>query len=1089
MLGWKSRSWFYPKPTGDPGRDRNARTVQFACFLLAFAVSAVTILNVISGETSAETPILVFAVAGLVAAMVTNRPGREWAARTAFLAVLLTAMLLVFEARDGFRSLAMLVFPGMLLISVMLLDRASYMTAAGMVLVAVAALGIGEMQGLTRAIPHVRSSTTYESIFFVDLNLLVFAMIGSRIASDAQSNVFDLRATIDRVSKANLTLEDTAEALRESEQQLVSIYNTVRDVIFHLAVEPEGRFRFVSVNAAFLRVTGLSLERVVGKTVNEVIPEPSLKMVLGKYRQAVEEKTVVLWEETSDYPTGRLTGQVSVVPVFDNKGRCTHLVGAVHDITERKRAEELRSHLAAIVESSDAAIIGKTLDGVIVSWNPGAERIYGYKAEEIVGRPVSLLVPPDRQDEIPQILERLRHGGRLERYETTRVRKDGSPVEVSVIASPMTDSRRTVIGASMISHDITERKRAEALLRESEQRFRDLADSAPVMISVIGPDKRTTFFNKYCLDFTGHTMEEKLGDGWITSLHPEDRERFMSVYSSSIDARREFNSIFRLRRADGKYRWVLFTGVPRFAAGVFSGYIGSCVDVADQKLVEEQLRANEVRLKDAQRLAKVGSWERRIADNSIYWSDEMLQILGLPNDPPVDVPSFLNHVHPQDREKIMEADRKICSGIASLEVEFRITQPSGSVRFVRSIVEAIRNDQGALVRIAGATQDVTEQVRARELLRESEKHLKNAERLAHLGHWQWDIRANRVSASEEMLRIIGKPQNYVPSYEDFLQDLVPQDRERVERLIRDSIEKKIGYSTEYQIALPNGELRTISCICEVLLDEEGLPARMFGTCQDVTEQRQAEVSIRRSLDEITHLNRVSAMGELTASLAHELNQPLAAILSNAQAAGRFLGGESPDLVQVRECLTDIVADDKRAAEVINRLRGLLKKGEYQPSLADLNEVISEAMRLVRNNALLRQVSVKFEPLPGLPPVLGDRIQLYQVVLNLIMNGLDAVAERSPGDRWVLVRTAKADGGGVELTVEDSGKGIAESEIARLFEPFFSTKRDGLGMGLSISRSIVQAHRGKIWAENAVEGGAIFRCVLPVAQEGAVASAK
>ena len=321
MLGWKSRSWFYPKPTGDPGRDRNARTVQFACFLLAFAVSALAILNVVSREPSAETPILVFAAAGLVAAMVTNRAGNwEWAARTAFLAVLLTAMLLVFEARDGFRSLAMLLFPGMLLISVMLLDRASYLITAGMVLVAVAALGIAEKQGLTRAIPHVRSSTTYDSIFFVDLNLLVFAMIGSRIASDAQSNVFDLRATIDRVSKANLTLEETAEALRENEQQLVSIYNTVGDVIFHLAVEPEGRFRFVSVNAAFLRVTGLSREAVIGKTVNEVIPEPSLTMVLGKYRQAIEEKTIVVWEETSDYPTGRLTGEVSVAPVFDDTG-------------------------------------------------------------------------------------------------------------------------------------------------------------------------------------------------------------------------------------------------------------------------------------------------------------------------------------------------------------------------------------------------------------------------------------------------------------------------------------------------------------------------------------------------------------------------------------------------------------------------------------------------------------------------------------------------------------------------------------------------------------------------------------------------
>ena len=294
MFGWKSRSWFYPKPTGDPGRDRNAPLSNSLAFLLAFAVSAVVILNVTSGEPSAETPILVLAVAGLVVAMVTNRSGRyEWAARTAFLAVLLTAMLLVFEARDGFRSLAMLLFPGMLLISVMLLDRASYLITAGMVLVAVAALGIAERQGLTRAIPRVRSSTTYESIFFVDLNLLVFAMIGSRIASDAQSNVFDLRATIDRVSKTNLKLEETAEALRESEQQLVSIYNTVRDVIFHLAVEPEGRFRFVSVNAAFLRVTGLSQEAVIGKTVNEVIPEPSLTMVLGKYRQAIEENTAV----------------------------------------------------------------------------------------------------------------------------------------------------------------------------------------------------------------------------------------------------------------------------------------------------------------------------------------------------------------------------------------------------------------------------------------------------------------------------------------------------------------------------------------------------------------------------------------------------------------------------------------------------------------------------------------------------------------------------------------------------------------------------------------------------------------------------
>jgi C4-dicarboxylate-specific signal transduction histidine kinase len=275
----------------------------------------------------------------------------------------------------------------------------------------------------------------------------------------------------------------------------------------------------------------------------------------------------------------------------------------------------------------------------------------------------------------------------------------------------------------------------------------------------------------------------------------------------------------------------------------------------------------------------------------------------------------------------------------------------------------------------------------------------------------------------------------------------------------------------------------------VLLDEKGLPVSIFGTCQDVTDQRLAEVSIRRSLDEITHLNRVSAMGELTASLAHELNQPLAAILSNAQAAGRFLGGESPDLAQVRECLTDIVADDKRAGEVITRIRGLLKQRASQPSLVDLNEVVSDTIRLLGNDAMLRNVSVKVEPFPGLPAVLGDRIQLYQLALNLIMNGLDAVAERSPGDRWVLVRTAEAGGGGVELTVEDSGNGVAASDLARVFEPFFSTKQEGLGIGLSISRSIVQVHGGKIWAENSARHGAIFHCVFPVAQQSAAAATR
>ena len=339
MIGHKSNSWFYPEPTGDPARDRNARTVQLSSFLLALTVSLIVTLNLVSRELK-ETPFLVFAVAGLVAAIAINRSGKwEWAAGLALSSVLLTAVLLVLQARDGFRSTSMLVFPAMLLLSVMLLDRLAYAITAGVVLLVVTALGIAERQGLTHAIRGFRSSTTYESIIFVDLFLLVIAVIGSRISRDAQNNASDLRTIVDRLSEANHELRQIAQARRTSEQELDSVYNAVVDPIFHVAVEPEDRFRFVSVNASFLRVTGLSREQVVGNIVNEVIPEPSLTMVLGKYRQAIEEKQVVLWEETSDYPIGRLTGIVSVVPTFDEKGTCTHLVGSVHDVTDLRRAQ------------------------------------------------------------------------------------------------------------------------------------------------------------------------------------------------------------------------------------------------------------------------------------------------------------------------------------------------------------------------------------------------------------------------------------------------------------------------------------------------------------------------------------------------------------------------------------------------------------------------------------------------------------------------------------------------------------------------------------------------------------------------------
>jgi signal transduction histidine kinase len=243
-------------------------------------------------------------------------------------------------------------------------------------------------------------------------------------------------------------------------------------------------------------------------------------------------------------------------------------------------------------------------------------------------------------------------------------------------------------------------------------------------------------------------------------------------------------------------------------------------------------------------------------------------------------------------------------------------------------------------------------------------------------------------------------------------------------------------------------------------------------------RRRAEFKARRSLGQLAHLDRVAAMGELATSLAHELNQPLAAILANAQAARRMLAAPQPDLAEVRASLDDIVDDDKRAGEVIRRMRALLRKEEFQPGPVDLNDAVSNVQRLVAQDAERRGVTVALELAANLPPVHGDAVQLQQVVLNLFANAFDAVAHCPAERRRVLVRTREQLAGAIELSVEDSGDGIPDAHLKQLFEPFFTTKGDGLGMGLSITRSILELHGGEIVAQNLAQGGACFRCVLP-----------
>jgi C4-dicarboxylate-specific signal transduction histidine kinase len=286
------------------------------------------------------------------------------------------------------------------------------------------------------------------------------------------------------------------------------------------------------------------------------------------------------------------------------------------------------------------------------------------------------------------------------------------------------------------------------------------------------------------------------------------------------------------------------------------------------------------------------------------------------------------------------------------------------------------------------------------------------------------------------------------------------------------------FSVEFRRVAPDGSIRWIKAMGRATADLPGQPARLTGIVIDVTAEKAAELRSEEQRRDMTHLARVALLGELSGAVAHELNQPLTAILSNAQAAQRFLAQAPPDMAEVGDILADIVAEDKRAGEVIRRLRALYRKGEAQLQPVDLNEVAREVLQLTQGDLIAREVSVTTRLAAILPTVRGDRVQLQQVLLNLIVNACDAMSAIAADERALTIATARDGADAVQVSIADRGPGIAVDMLDRLFQPFVTTKPQGLGLGLSICRSIVMAHGGRLWADNNPERGATFSVALP-----------
>jgi PAS domain S-box-containing protein len=366
---------------------------------------------------------------------------------------------------------------------------------------------------------------------------------------------------------------------------------------------------------------------------------------------------------------------------------------------------------------------------------------------------------------------------------------------------------------------------------------------------------------------------------------------------------------------------------------------------------------------------------------------------------------------------------------------------------------------------------------AESLLKESEERMTFTAASANIGLWQFDQATNELWATEHCRALFGLESNVPLTRDTFLRAVYPNDRAIAMASLREASKIDQSAINDVRVILPDGQVRWVRVRARTHSKTDA-PDRLSGIFIDITDQKTAEAEAALQRQEVAHLMRVSVLGELSGAIAHEINQPLTAILSNAQAALYMLGKSSPDLAEVRAVLQDIVHEDNRAGEVIHRLRNLIRKGEKESERIDLNDLVNSTIALLNSELIGRRVNIKLDLASVLPATFGDPVQLQQVLLNLVMNAMDAMASTPMAQRLVTVSTHATRTGPVEVRVKDCGCGIRADDKGRLFEPFYTTKDHGLGLGLAICATIVHAHEGDLTLTNDDGGGAVAVFTLP-----------
>ncbi|MGY4184870.1 PAS domain-containing sensor histidine kinase [Bradyrhizobium sp. USDA 4459] len=617
-------------------------------------------------------------------------------------------------------------------------------------------------------------------------------------------------------------------------------------------------------------------------------------------------------------------------------------------------------------------------------------------------------------------------------------------------------------------------------LLEAVKQWQQVFEHNPVMYFMVDPAGTVVNVNTLGAAQLGYTASELIGRSVLDVFFAEDRDFVrarVALCLETVDQSHTWE--IRKVRKDGSMLWVRENAKTMLRADGGPIVLVACENITARKEAENALRQSEAYLAQAQELSHTGSFGWRAATGEITWSKETYRIFQCDESSKPKIPVMLQRIHPEDRLAVQRITGRAAREGKDYDHEYRLLMPDGSIKYVGAVARATRDSAGH-VEFVGSVSDITATKEAERRLRESEQRFRDYAETA--SDWFWETGPDhRVTVISEHTDSVAMPAGLIGLTR---WDIAPDADLEPEkwRQHRAALDAHLPFrDLVYRSRDRNGQPIYVRTSGKPFFDADGAFLGYRGVCTDITaaiRADQAEEALRKAEAELAHVTRVTTLGELTASIAHEINQPLAAVIANADACLTWLQRSPPDFKAARRSVEWIIEDGTRASDVIRHVRALAKRTDIEMVPLDANTVVREAVALVQREMASHAVSVRMELSSVLPKIFGDRIQLQQVLINLIVNGIEAMEGVDDRPRELAIRSAADDDEAVLLSVADCGAGISEQTMDRLFTPFFTTKSCGLGMGLSICRSIIEAHGGRLSAAPNQERGATFRITLP-----------